>query len=608
MSVFNFISLFGGLALFLFGMRLMSRGLEQSSSGALKSAMEKLTTSPVGAFFLGLLATAVIQSSTATIVLTSGLVAAGIISLHQSLGIILGANVGTTVTGQIIRLLDLNTSAASWLNLFTPATLAPLAAIAGILLIMAFRSQKAQRIGQIIMGFGILFTGLVNMTAAVRPLAESPAFGRLFLTLADKPVLGYLAGMAVAFSIQSSSAAVGILQALSTTGALSFSSVYSVIVGIYLGDCVTTAIVCSVGARADARRTGVVHILFNLSESVLVLLAVLILRHLGALDGIWAAPITSGGIANTHTVFKLSTALLLLPVCSVFERMSRKIVPDDKGAARRGELDLYPLDDNLFDAPELALSAVRQVVDEIFMLAAGNVERSFGLLLSYDRKVVEQVEEDEDLIDTLADHAGNYLVRLSPHLEAGKVSDRLNYYMKCVDAFERIGDHAMNLTESAQELESRELRFSPAAQAELKLLRQAIGEILDHARLAFEEGDRAEARHIEPLEEVVDELVALLRNRHLLRLRSGECSVNDGFIFQDVLVNVERISDQCSSLGVHTVSLMDSAVAATEHDYILHLHQGDDEAYNAEYGAVRTRYLAQLAAIGEKTGKAGEVL
>ena len=329
MTVFNFISLFGGLALFLYGMRLMSRGLEQGSSGALKSAMEKLTTSPVGAFFLGLIATAAIQSSTATIVLTSGLVAAGIISLHQSLGIIIGANVGTTVTGQIIRLLDLNATSASWLNLFKPDTLAPIAAIVGILLIMAFRFRSAQRTGTIVMGFAILFTGLVNMTGAVKPLSESAAFGRLFLTLADKPVLGYLAGMAVAFSIQSSSAAVGILQALSTTGALSFSSVYSVIIGIYLGDCVTTAIVCSVGARADAKRTGIVHILFNLSGTVLVLVVVAILHRLGVFGSFWAAPITSGGIANTHTVFKLAGAAVLLPVCTVFEKLSRKIIPDD---------------------------------------------------------------------------------------------------------------------------------------------------------------------------------------------------------------------------------------------------------------------------------------
>ena len=594
MTVFNFISLFGGLALFLYGMRLMSRGLEQGSSGALKSAMEKLTTSPVGAFFLGLIATAAIQSSTATIVLTSGLVAAGIISLHQSLGIIIGANVGTTVTGQIIRLLDLNATSASWLNLFKPDTLAPIAAIAGILLIMAFRFRSAQRTGTIVMGFAILFTGLVNMTGAVKPLSESAAFGRLFLTLADKPVLGYLAGMAVAFSIQSSSAAVGILQALSTTGALSFSSVYSVIIGIYLGDCVTTAIVCSVGARADAKRTGIVHILFNLSGTVLVLVVVAILHRLGVFGSFWAAPITSGGIANTHTVFKLAGAAVLLPVCTVFEKLSRKIIPDDKFSPRRDELDLQALDDNLFEAPELALAAVKKIVAEMASLAAENVRRGFSTLMEFDQEAIDRVGEDEDLIDSLADHAGDYMVRLSPHLGAGRSSDRLSYYIKCVDEFERIGDHAVNLTESASELHSRELRFSPGAQEELRLLRELIQEILDKAGKAFLDGDRAEAFRIEPMEEVVDELVAMMRNRHLLRLRTGECSVSDGFIFQDILVNAERISDQCSNIGVHTLSLVDAAVAAMEHDYILHLHQGENEAYNAEYAAVRKRYLARL--------------
>ena len=594
MTVFNFISLFGGLALFLYGMRLMSRGLEQGSSGALKSAMEKLTTSPVGAFFLGLIATAAIQSSTATIVLTSGLVAAGIISLHQSLGIIIGANVGTTVTGQIIRLLDLNATSASWLNLFKPDTLAPIAAIVGILLIMAFRFRSAQRTGTIVMGFAILFTGLVNMTGAVKPLSESAAFGRLFLTLADKPVLGYLAGMAVAFSIQSSSAAVGILQALSTTGALSFSSVYSVIIGIYLGDCVTTAIVCSVGARADAKRTGIVHILFNLSGTVLVLVVVAILHRLGVFGSFWAAPITSGGIANTHTVFKLAGAAVLLPVCTVFEKLSRKIIPDDKFSPRRDELDLQALDDNLFEAPELALAAVKKIVAEMASLAAENVRRGFSTLMEFDQEAIDRVGEDEDLIDSLADHAGDYMVRLSPHLGAGRSSDRLSYYIKCVDEFERIGDHAVNLTESASELHSRELRFSPGAQEELRLLRELIQEILDKAGKAFLDGDRAEAFRIEPMEEVVDELVAMMRNRHLLRLRTGECSVSDGFIFQDILVNAERISDQCSNIGVHTLSLVDAAVAAMEHDYILHLHQGENEAYNAEYAAVRKRYLARL--------------
>ena len=400
--------------------------------------------------------------------------------------------------------------------------------------------------------------------------------------------------MAVAFSIQSSSAAVGILQALSTTGALSFSSVYSVIIGIYLGDCVTTAIVCSVGARADAKRTGIVHILFNLSGTVLVLVVVTVLHRLGVFGSFWAAPITSGGIANTHTVFKLAGAAVLLPVCSVFERLSRKIIPDDKTVPRRDEQDLQALDENLFEAPELALAAVKKIVAEMCSLAAANVERGFAALLEFDQEAIDRVGEDEDLIDSLADHAGDYMVRLSPHLGTGRASDRLSYYIKCVDEFERIGDHAVNLTESAAELRSRELSFSPGAQEELRLLRELIREILDKAGKAFLDGDRAEAFHIEPLEEVVDELVAMMRNRHLMRLRTGECSVSDGFIFQDILVNAERISDQCSNIGVHTLSLMDAAVAAMEHDYILHLHQGDNEAYNAEYASVRKRYLARL--------------
>ncbi len=597
MTIFNFISLFGGLALFLYGMRLMSRGLEQGSSGALKSAMEKLTTSPVGAFFLGLSATAIIQSSTATIVLTSGLVAAGVITLRQSLGIILGANVGTTVTGQIIRLLDLNASAAAWLNFFKPNTLAPLAAVVGILFIMAFRFRNSQRVGTIVMGFGILFTGLVNMTAAVTPLAESEAFGRLFLTLADRPLLGFLAGMAASFSIQSSSATVGILQALSTTGALSFGSIYSVLLGIYMGDCATTAIVCSVGARADAKRTGLVHIIFNICAGVLVLIGVTLLHRLGALDALWSRPISSGGIANTHTVFKLTTAAALLPVTPAFEKLSRKLIRDDRPGALGSDISLHALDETLFEAPELALSAIRRVVGQIADLATENVFRGFRLLRRFDPKTSEEMGADEDRIDTLVDHAEDYMVKLSPHLEQGRASDRLNYFIKCADEFERIGDHAVNLSESAQELQAREAAFSPAALTELGVLEDALTEILGYARIAFEQLDQAAAFRIEPVEEVVDELVAKLRSRHLLRLRAGECSVTDGYIFQDILVNAERISDQCSNLGVHTISLVDARAAEMEHDYILHLHQGENEEYNALYASARSLYLGRLAAL-----------
>ena len=358
MNFFNVVSLFGGLALFLYGMRIMGDGLQKGSSGALKNAMGKVTNNPVVSFLLGLCVTGVIQSSTATIVLTSGLVGAGIITLHQSLGIILGANVGTTVTGQIIRLLDLNSNATAWLELFKPSTLAPLAAIVGILLIMAFKFRNADLIGNTAMGFSILFTGLLNMTAAVAPLSESPAFSQLFIALADKPMLGFLAGAVVAFIIQSSSATVGILQALALTGKLSFSSVYAVIIGIYMGDCITTAIVCSLGSKADAKRTGIVHILFNLCGVALVAGSVALFHKLGLLDTLWSRPITSGGIANTHTLFKMACAVLLLPFVTLLEKASRKIVKDDPAPRRDEEPETATLDKTFLDSPALALEGV----------------------------------------------------------------------------------------------------------------------------------------------------------------------------------------------------------------------------------------------------------
>ena len=393
MSIFHVIALFGGLALFLYGMRIMGDGLKRGSSGALKKAMGKVTNSPIVGFLLGLCVTAAIQSSTATIVLTSGLVGAGIITLHQSIGIILGANVGTTVTGQIIRLLDLNAGTNSFLNVFKPSTLAPLAAILGILLIMAFRFHNSDTIGTIAMGFGILFTGLMNMTAAVEPLSQSPTFAQRLVSLADKPLLGFLAGAGVAFSIQSSSATIGILQALSVTGQLTFGSVYPILVGIYLGDCVTTAIVCSIGAKADAKRTGMVHILFNLSEAVLVFAAVNILHSAGALDRIWAAPITSGGIANTHTLFNLACAVLLLPLCGLYEKLSRIVVHDDVRHSQGVEHELQLLDDKFFTSPELALSSSDEAIATMARLACAGADSAMDTLGAYDRAVIETVQE-----------------------------------------------------------------------------------------------------------------------------------------------------------------------------------------------------------------------
>ncbi len=597
MTIFNVISLFGGLALFLYGMRLMGNGLKEGSSGALKTAMEKVTNNPLVGFFLGMAVTAVIQSSTATIVLTSGLVGAGVITLHQSLGVIIGANVGTTITGQIIRLLDLSGSGgASWVDLFKPSTLAPLAAIVGILLIMAVKTKHAQVEGQVAMGFGILFTGLLNMTAAVSPLSSSESFAQTFAGLSGVPVLGFLAGTGVAFLIQSSSATIGILQALSMTGALTFSAVYAIIIGVNIGDCVTTAIVCSIGSRSDAKRTGVVHILFNVCGSVLILLGIFVSRRMGWLDALWGKTMTSGGIANVHTVFRLVSAVVLLPVCGQFEKLSRLIVKDDPQLGESVQPELERLDEKFFTSPALALSGAANAIAKMAELASLGVLSAMDVLQEYDRHKIDVINENEDRIDLLADRVDDYLIKLSPHLMNGYGNELLNYYIQCFSEFERIGDYAVNLTENAQELRDKGLTLSEPAKRELRVARAALNEILGFACHAFMALDAHTARRIEPVEEVVDDLVATMRSNHIKRLRDGTCSADAGLSFLDMLVNIERISDQCSNLGIYTLSQSDSTIMSSHHEYIHKLHQGVDPEFNRRYAETREKYFGALEA------------
>ncbi len=597
MTIFNVITLFGGLALFLYGMRLMGDGLKHSSAGALKKTMEKVTNNPFMGFMLGLLVTGVIQSSTATIVLTAGLVGAGIITLRQSLGIVLGANVGTTVTGQIIRLLDVNASAASWLNFFKPDTLAPLAAILGILLIMVFHFRNSDTLGDIAMGFGILFTGLLSMTAAVTPLSESESFANLFINFSKTPILGFLVGTAAAFTIQSSSATIGILQALSTTGALTFGSVYAIIIGVNIGDCVTTAIVCAIGSKADAKRTGVVHVIFNLFALVLVVMGVTVFHRLGWLDKIWDATITSGGIANAHTLFRLISAVVLLPLVSTFEKMSRKLVKDDKILGESVDEELARLDEKLFSSPGLALEGVSGAISTMARLANTGVLRAVNGLEEYDRQAAEEIRENEDRLDTLADKVDLYLLHLAPHTPEGELYDKLNYYTQCFSELERIGDHAVNLTEIAAELRENRVEFSPVAKAELAIVRDAVVEILSCACRAVTELDMEAARRIEPLEEVVDDMVATLRKNHIRRLHGGVCTTVGGLNFLDALSNLERVSDQCSNIGLFTLGLQDQQVMQSHHDYTRYLHSGQDAFFNEAYAANRKHYFGRLNAL-----------
>ena len=594
MTIFNFISLLGGLALFLYGMRIMGDGLTKSSSDTFRRTLKKVTNNPVAGFLVGAAVTALIQSSTATIVIVSGLVGAGLMSFKQSIGVVLGANVGTTITGQIIRLLDINADAGSALNFFKPSTLAPIAAVIGIVCIMFIKTKSSGTVGQIAMGFGILFTGLLNMTAAVSPLSQSTWFSDLFLALSDKPILGFLAGAAVAFAIQSSSATIGILQALSITGALSFSNIYSIIIGIYIGDCVTTAIVCSIGAKADAKRTGMAHILFNLCEVVLVTLGVTILHATGVLDGIWSVPINSGGLANTHTIFNVCCAVIILPFVKFLEKGAMAIVKDDpKSPIPEKFHDAELLDDALYRSPSLALSSTRKAMVKVAKAAEINYHRANSLVESYEPAIRLEIDEDEEFIDFMTDHISSYLVGLSTHV-SGREADLCNYNIKCVLEYERIGDLALNLAQAAQELKEKGLKLSRVAVREMGVLHNALSDILDNTIKAYRDRNPEAAKHIEPVEEVVDELIESLRARHVRRLQTGECNVVAGSTFLDMLTNIERISDQCSNIGVYCMALHDKSIAEDQHGYLARLHKGADPEFNEMYSLERAKYKKML--------------
>lgn len=595
MSVFNIISLLGGLSLFLYGMRVMGDGLKKGSSAAFKRAMEKVTNNPFVGFLLGALVTAIIQSSTATIVLASGLVAAGILTLHQSVGIIIGANVGTTITGQIIRLMDLNADSSSVLQFFQPSTLAPLAAIIGILLIAFIHFKNSDTIGSVAMGFGILFTGLLSMTAAVSDLSASGAFNNLFVTFANQPLLGFLVGLAVAFILQSSSATIGILQSISMTGLLTFHSVFPILLGIYLGDAVTTTIVCSIGAKADPRRVGLIQLMYNICKVLLIILGVVLLRQFGVIDSLWDSTLTSGGIANTSSVFNIACAILLLPATGALEKLSRRFVKDDPVSGRKPAMELASLDKAFYKSPALALSSANLVISKMADMSRDSVDGAMGNLIERSDAALALINEDEDYLDEMADKTSSYLANLLPLVDVGGGNDELNYYLNCVNEFERIGDHAVNLTENAADLQEHGGTFSEGAQEELRVAKDALHEILGYACSAFKEKDLMAARHIEPIEEVVDDLVADMRDNHLKRLRDGLCSIYTGFTFLDALVNIERIADQCSNIGVHTVALLGKNENLNPHDYIKDLHMGKDAFFNSEYERARKKYISRLS-------------
>ena len=594
MDVFNIISLLGGLAMFLYGMRLMGDNLKEGSSGTLKKVMGKITNNPIKAFLLGLVVTAIIQSSTATIVITSGLVAAEIISLHQSLGIIIGANVGTTVTGQIIRLLDVDAGASSILKIFQPSTLAPVALIAGMVLIMGLKFSKSNSIGNILIGFGILFSGLLNMTAAVSVLSEGGHLDKIFQSMGDHMWMGYLVGAGVAFVLQSSSATIGILQAFALASGIPFRTTYVVLVGVYLGDCVTTAIVCYIGAKTNAKRVGIINIIYNLAKTVLVLLVVTILHAVGLLDGLWDMSMTPGTIANANTVFNLACAILLLPVVGLFEKLGIWLVKDKDVVISKYNEKIQALNPVFFDTPAIALNSCYDILLTNLNLAVNSIRKAFGTIESYNRKTVEEVLRDEDELDLLTDKVCNYQGQLSPYVHEPVQIAILNQYNRLGTEFERLGDHAVNLAETATAIRENEIFLSEQALAELQVAMDLLNEILDHTVNAFENRSLEDAKCIEPMEDVMDDLVNTLHDNHLTRLREGKCVVASGAVFVEILSNLERISDICSNVGISVIARVNPEIASLAHNYVTTLHQGHDADYARSYEKAHERFFGIL--------------
>lgn len=593
MSLFNVISIFGGLALFLYGMRIMGDGLKKESTGSFKTALEKVTGSPFMGFLVGAGLTALIQSATATIVIVSGLVGAGIMNLSQSIGVIFGANVGSTITGQIIRLLDVDAGESHWLNLFTPSTLAPVAAIIGIIFVMFVKRKNSSTIGTIAMGFAILFTGLLNMTAAVEPLSESDSFAKLFTSFGDRPLLGFLAGLAVAFILQSSSATIGILQALSITGAITFSSVFPILLGIYMGDGLTTLIVCSIGTKADTKRTGMINMLYNIACILILIVAVNIAHSAGLIDSLWASSLRSGGIANTHTIFKLSTAIILLPLAKPFEKLSRKIVKDDPNQVQRGA-EIEAMDEALFTSPALALNSTYKALCAMGDIVATNAFPAIDITHDFDVNLVDRIKSDELYMDQLEDAVSAYLSKLTPYLNAGLQSDIQNYYLQCVTDLERAGDHVYSICRCAEQIIEDDGKLSDIAVHELNALKEPLKELLERTSLAFIKQNQDAAREVEPYVVLINEMTEECRNNHLKRMVNGTCEPVTGSIYLDVLMHIGRIADMCSNIAIHTLVRHNSSVENYEHIYMATLHHGDNKEYNERLAAIEKKYLETL--------------
>ncbi len=564
MTIYDGLTLIGGLCLFLFGMNIMGEALEKCAGSRLKTILGKITGNKLTGFLLGLGVTAVIQSSSATTVMVVGFVNSGLMTLKQAINVIMGANVGTTVTAWLLSLSGI--SGDSFLvTMLKPTSFTPILALIGIVCYMFSKSPKKKDVGMILLGFATLMTGMETMSGAVSGLRDVPEFRNILLMFSN-PVLGVFAGALLTAVIQSSSASVGILQALSTTGQITYLTAVPIIMGQNIGTCVT-AMLSSVGTNKNARRTAVVHLLFNIIGTVVWLTVFCAVKSLVVLP-ILDESANQMGIAVIHSAFNILCTALLLPMSGVLEKLAYLVVREDNTTD-----DVEELDERLMAAPAVAIAQCRRIVDQMASLADRALKDSMEMLENYSGKTAETIRAAEDKTDRYEDTLGDYLVKLSSHSLSD--SDRLETaeLLHLIGDYERIADHAVNILGSAEEMREKGISFSPTAQKELKIMCSAVSEILDLSLKAYETNDVKLAKQVEPLEEVVDTLKEQLRMRHILRLQNGTCTIELGFVWADLLNNLERVADHCSNIAGRVIENANHTIEL--HAYMENVKLGD---------------------------------
>lgn len=567
MNYTDVLSLIGGLCLFLFGMQVMGNALEKRAGSGLRGFIGKLTTSRTKGFLTGLAVTAIIQSSSATTVMVVGFVNSGVMSLRQAINVIMGANVGTTVTAWLLSLAGISSSNPI-VSLFKPSTFTPILALVGIILYMFCKSDKNKDLGTILLGFATLMFGMEAMSAAVSGLRDVPAFQNILLAFSN-PVLGVLAGALLTAIIQSSSASIGILQALSSTGQVTIGTAIPIILGQNIGTCVT-AMLSSIGANKNARRAAVVHLSFNIIGCMVCLTLFSLADSLFRFAFVSLSASTFS-IALIHTIFNVTCTALMLPFTGYLERLAIRLIPDSKVAESKKSL----LDERLLASPSFAIDRCREVSFSMAADAVAAFNASLEDLTAYSEKLSEQVRRQEQATDAYEDELGSYLVKLSAKPMSESNSNEANRILHLIGDFERIADHAVNIVESAEEIHNKDFVFSPQAKEELSVLCAAVSEIVQQSYAAYRDSNLQLAAAVEPLEQVIDELKSQIRSRHILRLQAGECSLDAGFVLSDLLTNLERVADHCSNIAGCLIEMTHSELDL--HQYLEKTKQNNED-------------------------------